>query len=352
MRRARSGESGYSLVEVLVTITIVGISAAVIVGGMGVAIVGSDHHRKQAVGQASIRNFAEAVKAAAYDPVCDTAKASYSQVYRPSPPTRTAAATIGSNATSHVAPSIKPALVYSRLLAFYTLAGGSPLTPPAGTTQHWHEVSAAVDETNRVRASLVDRELAASGATGALTATSAETDSIAQAVLLASATGSAHSIVPRGYSPAVTGTGGNTLTFATPAGTVAGDAMIAQVAVRGGAATTVSPPVGWLLVNARDNGLAVKSLIYERTATSSTTETYTWTFGSSPEAAGGLISYGGASTSSTAFVDNVQFWNGTTFVNWSTGDPCPFEGLQRVFVRVESPDRRSVEEIQVVKRQP
>jgi prepilin-type N-terminal cleavage/methylation domain-containing protein len=59
-------ERGFSLIEVLVTVVIVGIAFAVFVSGMGTAVVASDYHRKQAVVQASTRNLAEAVKAANY----------------------------------------------------------------------------------------------------------------------------------------------------------------------------------------------------------------------------------------------------------------------------------------------
>jgi hypothetical protein len=221
-------------------------------------------------------------------------------------------------------------------------------------TPQWTAASGA---TNQVRTGLFDQQWGPITATGPRSADSSLADSIAQTVVLESATGAAGAIAPRGTSGPTLGADGTTLTLSKPGGTVKGDAMIAQIAVRGGTATTVTAPVGWLLVDARDNGLAIKSLIYERTATSAATEPFTWTFGSNPEATGGMISYGGAATASTAFVDDVWFWNGTTFVDPGPtdpvpSDPCPAEGLQRVFLRVTSKDGRSIEQVEVVKRQP
>ena len=61
-----AGEAGLTLVELLVTIAIMGIAFAVLVGGMGTAVLGSDLHRKQADAENILRSFAETVKSAAY----------------------------------------------------------------------------------------------------------------------------------------------------------------------------------------------------------------------------------------------------------------------------------------------
>ncbi|GIV00032.1 MAG: hypothetical protein KatS3mg014_1647 [Actinomycetota bacterium] len=58
----RSPDDGFSLVEILLTIAIVGIAFAAILGGMVTSIVVSDLHRKQAVADALVRSAAEAVK--------------------------------------------------------------------------------------------------------------------------------------------------------------------------------------------------------------------------------------------------------------------------------------------------
>lgn len=57
-----ASDDGFSLVEILLTIAIVGIAFAAILGGMVTSIVVSDLHRKQAVADALARSAAEAVK--------------------------------------------------------------------------------------------------------------------------------------------------------------------------------------------------------------------------------------------------------------------------------------------------
>lgn len=61
-RHLLEDESGFSLVEILITVVIVGIAFAAILGGMVTSIVVSDVHRKQASTDALVRSAAEAVK--------------------------------------------------------------------------------------------------------------------------------------------------------------------------------------------------------------------------------------------------------------------------------------------------
>ncbi|MGH9042613.1 MAG: VWA domain-containing protein [Acidimicrobiia bacterium] len=60
-RRVRS-EAGASLAEVLVTITILGLSVAGIVQALGTASLASDYHRKQVNADIVVRSYAEAIK--------------------------------------------------------------------------------------------------------------------------------------------------------------------------------------------------------------------------------------------------------------------------------------------------
>ena len=59
-------EEGLSLVELLVAVAILGIAFVTILGGMGTAVLISDVHRKQATAGTALREYAEAVEAAAY----------------------------------------------------------------------------------------------------------------------------------------------------------------------------------------------------------------------------------------------------------------------------------------------
>jgi type II secretory pathway pseudopilin PulG len=59
-RRTRS-EDGETLVELLISVSILGIAVVGIVAGMATALTASDANRKQGVVEAQLRNFAEAV---------------------------------------------------------------------------------------------------------------------------------------------------------------------------------------------------------------------------------------------------------------------------------------------------
>jgi prepilin-type N-terminal cleavage/methylation domain-containing protein len=61
-----SRESGFTLVEVLLTVAILGIGLTVVVGGMMTSIKVSAEGSRSAQGQVAIRAFAEAVAGAAY----------------------------------------------------------------------------------------------------------------------------------------------------------------------------------------------------------------------------------------------------------------------------------------------
>jgi prepilin-type N-terminal cleavage/methylation domain-containing protein len=66
-RRRRAGsECGFTLVELLLAVAILGIGVTTIVGGMMTSIAVSDLGRRQAEGQAQLRAYAEAVAGATY----------------------------------------------------------------------------------------------------------------------------------------------------------------------------------------------------------------------------------------------------------------------------------------------
>ena len=61
-RRLHSrADSGETLIEIVVSIVILGIAAVAIVGGMTIAIHVSDQHRKEATAGSYVRDFAEAI---------------------------------------------------------------------------------------------------------------------------------------------------------------------------------------------------------------------------------------------------------------------------------------------------
>lgn len=61
-----AADDGLSLVELMVAVSILGIAFIAILGGMSTAVLVSDMHRKQATAGTVLREYAEAVEAAAY----------------------------------------------------------------------------------------------------------------------------------------------------------------------------------------------------------------------------------------------------------------------------------------------
>jgi type II secretory pathway pseudopilin PulG len=72
----RRDEAGVTLVEVLVTVIVLGVALLIFVGGIGTSVFASDQHRKEATTETVLRTYAEAVKAAAYDGTCGTSLSS------------------------------------------------------------------------------------------------------------------------------------------------------------------------------------------------------------------------------------------------------------------------------------
>ncbi len=62
----KRNQSGSSLVEVLVTLVVIGASFAALLGGLGMSIAGSALHRTQANAEPSIRSTANIIQAATY----------------------------------------------------------------------------------------------------------------------------------------------------------------------------------------------------------------------------------------------------------------------------------------------
>lgn len=71
--------------------------------------------------------------------------------------------------------------------------------------------------------------------------------------------------------------GATSLTISTPAGVVVDDVMVAAIAVRGGAATEITPPSGWITVNTIDSGV-LRMRVYYKVATAGEPASYTWNF--------------------------------------------------------------------------
>ncbi|MBI5429727.1 MAG: hypothetical protein HY938_04625 [Nitrosomonadales bacterium] len=96
---------------------------------------------------------------------------------------------------------------------------------------------------------------------------------------------------------------GSRLSIPLPAGTVAGDVMIAAVATTP-STVTITAPAGWTLIQTVTQATATSNRVatYYRVATASEPASYSWTFSTTHSgAAGGIVSYSGVDN--TAPVD-------------------------------------------------
>jgi type II secretory pathway pseudopilin PulG len=84
---ASRGERGETLIELLVTVSIVGVAVVALVGGIGVSVMMSYIHREQAAAGAYVRAYAEAIESTvAASPsgyVSCAGTATYRSVYAP-----------------------------------------------------------------------------------------------------------------------------------------------------------------------------------------------------------------------------------------------------------------------------
>ncbi len=96
---------------------------------------------------------------------------------------------------------------------------------------------------------------------------------------------------------ATNGAGATSLNLPKPSTTIAGDVLVAQIAVRG-ATTAVTAPVGWHLIRSTASSTAILMATYYKVTSSSEPGSYTWTFSASQPATGGISDFVGVSTSS------------------------------------------------------
>lgn len=79
------GEAGATLVELLVTIAILGIAFTALLGGTFTMVTASDRHRKAATAETVLATFAEALKTVAFDMTCTPGTYKTESGYSPPP---------------------------------------------------------------------------------------------------------------------------------------------------------------------------------------------------------------------------------------------------------------------------
>jgi prepilin-type N-terminal cleavage/methylation domain-containing protein len=77
-RVRRTDDGGFTLVEVLMSLLILGIAFSGILTGLATNAIGSNVHRKHTNAETALRSWAESVSQASYQTACTTAVTSYS----------------------------------------------------------------------------------------------------------------------------------------------------------------------------------------------------------------------------------------------------------------------------------
>jgi hypothetical protein len=106
-------------------------------------------------------------------------------------------------------------------------------------------------------------------------------------------------------------TGSTSLAIKVPSGTQSGDVMVAHVVVQT-SGNSIAAPTGWHMIKRQDTSNNLATATYYKVAGSSEPSSYTWNFGTSGEASGGIASYNGVDTTSPIDANDAQYNNGTT----------------------------------------
>ena len=189
------------------------------------------------------------------------------------------------------------------LVAALTSSQTTTHTTPTGGMNEQYDSSTGAGP-NGVTASLATLAQVTTATSGARTASSGQAvDNIAHLLALRAA--------------------GAALTINVPAGTTAGDVMIASITMRscsatnnGACTTSVTAPAGWSLVRQMQtrtgggtDGYGSQLWVYQRVVTGAEPLSYTWFFGGWPQqagAAGGILTFSGADTASPLVAEDGQ----------------------------------------------
>jgi hypothetical protein len=114
------------------------------------------------------------------------------------------------------------------------------------------------------------------------------------------------------FRSATGASGTNSVYLTTPVGAVAGDVLLAHVSNRDN--WPLPAPAGWTLVRRDDNGPQLQAAVFRRVVTASEPAgvTFTLTGSSSSQIVGGIIAYGGVSTTSPVHASGATTGTGTT----------------------------------------
>jgi uncharacterized protein YbdZ (MbtH family) len=181
---------------------------------------------------------------------------------------------------------------------------------PSGFTEVWRTGSRS-----STTSEMSQENFASVGATGPIHGTlSVSNSNITMLIALRPAGATPPPISLRAAAIGNNGAGGSTLTLSVPAGTSSGDVMVAHVDVRT-AGNSIAAPAGWSLVLRQDSSSAIATATYVKVAGSSEPSSYTWSFGTSGEASGGIASYIGVNNSTPVDAAHAQYNASTSNVD-------------------------------------
>lgn len=116
--------------------------------------------------------------------------------------------------------------------------------------------------------------------------------------------------------------GGTALTINRPVGVLAGHVLVAQLGLKGSAATAgaITPPVGWTLINLSSSSGAdpVTQAVYWKVASAAEPASYTWTWVNSVRAEGGVAAFSNVDVLNPIDSWGVQTNNGTAIITLPT----------------------------------
>src|SRR5260221_5724868 len=90
--------------------------------------------------------------------------------------------------------------------------------------------------------------------------------------------------------------------------------MVAHVIVQT-TGNSIAAPSGWNIIKRQDTSTNISTATYWKVAGSSEPTNYTWTFGTSGEASGGIGSYIGVNTTTPIDANHAQYNNGVSDVD-------------------------------------
>jgi hypothetical protein len=211
-----------------------------------------------------------------------------------SSPVDTSGVTVSSaNGTALSAPSVTTTQDSDIVAFLFGLNARAAITPAAGT---WPEYDANIG-VGASDSEVSDTTQAVAGGSISETATAGTSSSWIGTTIALKRGATAPSNITYGDNTAKAQAAALTMALNKPTTVNVNDLLLAQVTVEGGTGTTITAPSGWTLVRRDDSTTNLAQAIYYHTVVSGDPASWTWTFGQSKAASGGIVAYTGVDNS-------------------------------------------------------